>query len=240
MSDAFTENSSLADDPGLGSAWGGLEPVRPAPRFAVDRVRTLASWRHAQALLGRRYGQRGLKLKEPVCPDTGLATLRVREGDKVVGTLSVRLDSERGLSADTVFPEEMKALREGGQRLCEFTRLAVEGDTESKQVLARLFHLAYLYAYRLERYDLLTFEVHPRHAPFYKRMLGAKLVANERMNMLVNAPAVLMCLPLREAERQIELYAGRPEMSSQVRTIYPLFYSASEENAVLRELSSEL
>lgn len=240
MSDAFNDDSSSPADSGPGASWVAREPVRPGHRYAADRVRTLASWRHAQALLGRRYGQRGLKLKDPVCPDTGLATLRVRDGDKVVGTLSVRLDHGRGLSADGVFPEEMKALREGGQRLCEFTRLAVEGDTESKQVLARLFHLAYLYAYRLEGYDLLTFEVHPRHAPFYRRMLGAKLVAEERLNPHVNAPAVLMCLPLREAERQIALYAGKPEMGAEVRTIYPLFYSPSEETTLLRELSNEL
>jgi len=232
MSESVVDSMWTGGDPG---AWSDRDAAR-ASRFAAERVRSMANWRLNQALVGRRYGQRGLQVKPLEMCNEGLASLRVREGDAVVGTLSVRLDGPQGLSADSVFPEPMAALREGGQRLCEFTRLAVDDGTESKPVLARLFHMAYLYAYRMQGAELIIFEVHPRHVAFYRRMLGSRLVADERLNPHVNAPAVLMCKPLAEIRRNIETCGGKPELVSEMRSLYPLFYGPAEEAALLREM----
>lgn len=232
MSESVVDSMWTGNDPG---AWGDQDAAR-ASRFAAERVCSSASLRLSQALVGRRYGQRGLQVKPLEMCNEGLASLRVREGDAVVGTLSVRLDGPQGLSADSVFPEQMASLREGGQRLCEFTRLAVDDGTESKPVLARLFHMAYLYAHRMEAAQLIIFEVHPRHVAFYRRMLGSRLVAGERLNPHVNAPAVLMCKPLDEMCNDIETCGGKPELAGQMRSLYPLFYGPAEAASLLREM----
>ncbi|WP_374435304.1 long-chain N-acyl amino acid synthase [Inhella sp.] len=229
-------DSSIEESGPVGALEAWLAPVAPPlERFAAERVQGSAGWLANQALVGRRYGQRGLRVTPLEMAADGLASLRVREGDQVVGTLTVRMDGPAGLAADAVFPEELRGLREQ-QRLCEFTRLAVDGGTESKPVLARLFHMAYLYAHRIEKAELIVFEVHPRHSPFYRRMLGSRLLAGERLDPAVNAPAVLMCKPLDEMRRDIETMGGRADLIAQARSLYPLFYGPAEEAALLREM----
>ena len=231
MSEFFAEGRWVGLEPGV---WGGPDAMQ-AERFGAERIRCSSAWQMAQALVGKRYGQRGLQFKALDSETPGLASVRVLDGEQVVGALSVRMDGAEGLSADSVFPEVMADLRRN-QRLCEFTRLAVDGGTEPKPVLARLFHLAYLFAHRLEKAELMVFEVHPRHAAFYRRMLGVHLLADERLNPHVQAPAVLMGKPASEIRSEIQLLGGRPELAAKARSLYPLFYGASEEARLLRDM----
>jgi hypothetical protein len=217
----------------------GAERRAALQRPAIERIRSLLGWRRSQTLVGRRYGQRGLHVSPAVSPEPGLATLQAHDGRRLVGTLSVRLDGLDGLAADASFPEELLRLRAKGRKLCEFTRLAVEGDLPSKPVLASLFHLAYLYAQRIKGADLLVMEVHPRHAPFYRRMLGAKRMQLGE-NESVQAPSVLMCLDLSHAQEQIRRFGGRAELADEVKTFYPFFYAPSEEPLLVERLRAEL
>jgi hypothetical protein len=217
----------------------GAERRRALQRPAIERIRSLIGWKHSQTLVGRRYGQRGLHVSPAANPEPGLATLQAHDGRRLVGTLSVRIDGVDGLAADATFPEELLTLRAKGRRLCEFTRLAVEGDVPSKPVLASLFHLAYLYAQRVKRADLLVMEVHPRHAPFYRRMLGAKRL-QVGTNDSVQAPSVLMCLDLSHAQEQIRRFGGRAELADEVKSFYPFFYAPSEEPLLVQRLIAEL
>lgn len=215
-----------------------LQPWRQ--RFSFDRARSLAGWRTSQALLGRRYTQRGLRIVPQATPEPDLATLQARDGRRLVGTLSVRVDGPNGLAADGVFPDEVAALRTQGWRLCEFTRLAVEGEQPSKAVLASLFHLAYLYAHRIKSADLVIMEVHPRHAPFYRRMLGAEVVASGRDNPTVQAPSVLMRVELAHIQEQVRRLGGRPELADTERSLFPLGYAPSEEPMLIERLRAEI
>jgi hypothetical protein len=208
-------------------------------RFSLDRARSLVGWRTSQALVGRRYTQRGLRIVPRANPEPDLTTLQACEGSRLVGTLSVRLDGPNGLAADGVFPDELAALRAQGWHLCEFTRLAVDGDQPSKAVLAGLFHLAYLYAYRVKTADLVIMEVHPRHAPFYRRMLGAQVVASGRDNPTVQAPSVLMRIELAHIEQQVRRLGGRPELADTERTLFPLGYAPHEEPALIERLRAD-
>jgi hypothetical protein len=208
-------------------------------RPAIERIRNLIGWRRTQSLVGRRYGQRGLRVAGVESPEPGLATLQAHDGRRLVGTLSVRMDGPDGLAADATFPEELLRLRAKGRKLCEFTRLAVEGELPSKPVLAGLFHLAYLYAQRVKGADLLVMEVNPRHAPFYRRMLGAKKLELGQ-NLSVEAPSVLLCLDLAHVQEQIRRFGGRPELGEEVRSLYPFGYAPSEEPMLIERLRTEL
>ncbi len=203
-------------------------------------IRTAADEYHAGAhgLVARRYADRGYLSKDLSShADAALTICSAFEGHTTVGTIAVRLDSPRGLNADAVFAAELDQLRCEDRRLCEFGRLAMDYEvSDNKQVLARLFHLAYLHAHRLSGCDLLVVEVNPRHVAFYRRMLGFKVCAAMRLNPRVNAPAVLLTLDLQHAHEQIACYGGNPDGAALTRTLYPYFFGVEEETAMLARL----
>src|SRR5207237_8030915 len=108
----------------------GLMPGVFKIRLARSRSHSL----HAGTLIQRRYASRGYQT-QGLKPDPHLRTFIAYKNNSIVGTLSLRFDSDKGLSADDLYREELSQFRATGVRLCEFTRLAVEGDTVSKPML---------------------------------------------------------------------------------------------------------
>ena len=98
-------------------------------------------------------------------------------------------------------------------------------------VLASLFHVAYIYAYRVKGFDRLLIEVNPRHVKYYEKILGFKVMGPQRMNLRVNAPAVLLCLSFSHTEQQIGKFGGQPQMSATERSLYPYSFSVDEATA---------
>ena len=189
-------------------------------------------------LVHRRYAQRGYDLPIAI-PDPSLYTVVAYEQGQLVGTVGVRLDSERGLYADDLYPMEVEGLRGRGLRLCEFTRLAVDSDALSRTVLASLFHTAYLYAHRLRGLDAAVIEVNPRHVPFYVRALNFRVVGPARHNRRVDAPAVLLFVHFSQVRDGIAKHAGRPELANTTRTLYPYGFSPMEEEGILNRLRNQ-
>jgi len=191
----------------------------------------------ARQLVRRMYSHRGYltpEADEPVNPHT--VTLVVARDDEPVGTLTVGFDSPRGLLCDELFKPEVDALRRAGRKVCEFTKLALDVDGHSQQVLASLFHMAYLHAHRLRGADDVLIEVNPRHVGYYRRMLDFRVVGEEKLCPRVNAPAVLMALDLAHTRRQIELYAGRFDLLATQRSLYPYAFQAAQEREMLSAL----
>ena len=153
-----------------------------------------------------------------------------------MGTVGVRLDSPKGLSADELYGEEINALREQGYKLCEFTRLAVDKRVASKPVLAGLFHTAYLYASVMRGTTHAVIEVNPRHVTFYRRALEFEVLGEERINTRVNAPAVLLCVAFDTIAAGLAKYAGHPEATGAGRSLFPYGFPSHEEGGVLRRL----
>jgi len=192
----------------------------------------------AYSLLARRYAERGYLCPELSTHGEGSVTIcSAFLGPATVGTIAVRFDGARGLAADALFPQQLAALRGRGLSLCEFGRLALEHHvSDNKSLLARLFHLAYLHAHRLAGCELLVIEVNPRHVPFYQRMLGFEQRSDVQLNPRVQAPAVLMSLDLIYAREQIARCAGQGAGVAAGRSLYPYFYDAAEEAALLLKL----
>lgn len=191
----------------------------------------------ASVLLGRMYATRGYACTPlPQHPLTERLTLIATEDTETIGTITVGFDSPKRLLVDELFLEETDALRSAGHRLCEFTKLAMDSVVRSKRVLASLFHVAYIYSHRVMGLDSLLIEVNPRHVLYYERMLGFRTIGATRHNPRVNAAAVLLCLDLALAEQQIERFGGRPDSSAEERSLYPYFFSASEEKGIVNRL----
>lgn len=192
----------------------------------------------SEALVARRYGARGYSNTElSTRNEAALTVCSARQGERIVGTIAVRFDSEAGFNAEATFAEEIQALRVRGHEICEFSRLAVDEDiADSKRILAQLFHLAYLHGHRLAGCRTLIIEVNPRHVAFYRRLLGFEVCSEPRMNWRVNAPAVLLALDMYKGSEWVATYGGCPELAGSTRMLYPFFYGAEEETEILARL----
>lgn len=222
-------------------AWRGTTALPVS--MVVHTAHTPCHQLRAHALVGRRYAERGYRFSAPTpaqmpsqAPAGNLVTVNAGDQHSTLGTLTVRFDSAQGLQADEVFGLEIEALRKAGRKVCEFTKLALEGELPSQQILAALFHMAYIHAHLIRGFDILAVEVNPRHAGYYRRMLGFKVCSPERTNLRVQAPAVLLCVEFEHIRAQIARFGGRPELAGQVRTLYPMAFGAQEEARLVHQL----
>lgn len=191
-------------------------------------------------LVERRYAWRGLLAggspHHPTRPNC--VTLVASSGDTVFGTVSLRVESDEGLLADALYGEELAHCRRGGARLCEITRLAVDTHHNTKEVLGALFHLIYIHGRLIHGSTGAVIEVHPRHAGFYKRMLGFRILGDQKSCPRVNhAPAVLLHLDLAHMDEQIARWGGTG--GSGARSLYPYFLSREEQDEILAGLAAE-
>ena len=191
--------------------------------------------RHAGVLVERRYQDRGYQIPTAAA-DPSLFTFLAYDEGKIVGTVGVRLDSPRGLSADDLYQKEIDPLRRGGRHFCEFTRLAVDATSASKPVLAGLFHIAYLYASVMRNCTHALIEVNPRHVAFYRRALKFEAIGPERMNKRVMAPAVLLCVPFATIADGVARFAGQHDDPAAKNSLFVYGFSRAEELGVLERL----
>lgn len=202
-------------------------------RFA-DGIEPLC--RRVRELVERSFAARGLRARHATVERgrCSQATLVASQGERLVGTLTVGIDSAAGLLADALYRAELDAARRRGARVCELTRLAIDPALGSPQVMATLFHLGFMVARFIHGMTDLFVEVHPRHTGFYRRMLGHRVAGPQRTCPRVDAPAVLMRLPMRYAERQIHRHGGSGRADRH--SLYPLFFSPAEQEALLRRM----
>ena len=136
--------------------------------------------RSANVLVERRYAWRGYQIDANRTESRNGATFSAFDGDMVVATISVGIDTQSGMFVEALFAKEVSVFRAPGRRICEFTKLAVDEALRSKQVLASIFHIAFIYARRIHACSDLFVEVNPRHVRFYERMLGFRSFGPER------------------------------------------------------------
>ncbi len=196
--------------------------------YRVRRVGQPDQRSKASMLIERMYARRGYHTETastlPHRPTRII--LETSRNEELFGTLTLGLDSEEGLLADALYRPEMNRLRAMGRKLCELSRLAVDPQYGSKEVLASLFHLAYIYARLLHKATDVLIEVNPRHAGFYKRMLGFRQIGQVHTCPRVNAPAVLLHLELAYMDAQIARHAG--SRNTAERSLYPYFFASCE------------
>ena len=192
-------------------------------------------------LVTRMYRSRGylIPVSEAGVNDSiRRVTLEACHSNRTVGTLTVNLGSGEGLHAETLYGEEIAAFRRRGARLCEFTRLALDADDCGKNALACLFHLGFIFAFRINQASDLFIEVNPRHALFYRRKLGFKQVGEEKLCPRVNAPAVLLHKPLADFAEELSRLGGL--RTPQNKSFYALCLPPWQENDLVRTIEASL
>jgi hypothetical protein len=189
----------------------------------------------ASLLIQKMYDWRGYDT-DALSHDPNKITLAAYQEDKVVGTMTLGLDSSQGIMVDQLYKQEADRLRAEGRKLCDITRLAVDHDIKSKSVLAALFHMTFIYGHNIHHATDFLIEVNPRHVLFYQRMMGFKPFGEEKTCPRVNAPAVLMRLDLTYADEQIIRYGGKGAAATGVKSIYPYFFSHDDALGITQRL----
>ncbi|MEO7728271.1 MAG: N-acetyltransferase [Burkholderiales bacterium] len=203
--------------------------------ISVRRASSANEYREATSLVQEMYSRRGYLTDSvgDMTRDEDTVTIDAYGAHQVMGTLTVRMDSPQGLLADQLYAEEINEFRAAGSQVCEMSKLAVDPQFGSKELMASLIQLAYLYAHVVYGSSRLVIEVNPRHAGFYKRMLGFREAGERRTCPRVNAPAVLLQIELEYMRSQIAQHGGRGYCAGE-RTLYPYFLNCGAEEWIDR------
>lgn len=216
---------------------------RPNPDFKLIRngyeIRVAngieALKRSTARLIERMYSSRGLfPYGQGESLDDRNITIVACKGDHAIATLTLCIDADSGLLADTLYRDEIDAVRTTGGKVCEITRLAMDPEHSSHEALAGMMQILYVLARLTYRVTDVFIEVHPRHAGFYRRLLGYRMAGPERICPRVGAPAVLMHLCQHQLDQLIDRHAGRTDDDS--RSFYRLFPKRSELEEMQRAI----
>lgn len=207
----------------------------PPSSFSIHLATTDAGRHSASQLVNKMYRWRGYGDQHPLDAHPNHITLTASDPSHLIGTVSLRTDSEDGILADHTFKPEIDAYRRAGAKVCEVTKLAIDPLAHSKLALASLFHIIYVYARKIHQCTDAFIEVNPRHKRFYEEMLGFEPAADVRNNARVNAPAHLLRISLVEMGVQIRKLGGTgtaPDSESR-RSLYPYFFCCGFEEGIL-------
>lgn len=215
---------------------GILDTAVDRKTFKIRLADTDEGRNSANMLVERMYSWRGYATSHQTLESPNLLTLIAAENHSTIGTISISFDSPAGILADETYKDEINIFRSRGSRICEFTKLAFDPAVHSKQVLASVFHVAFIYAWHIRNCTDLFVEVNPRHRRFYERMLGFKRHGQTKNNPRVNAPSVLLRLDLGYAEHQIQKFGGSNNPPGSEKSLYPYFFSHREEEGIAHRL----
>jgi hypothetical protein len=204
-------------------------------RFHIRLVNSSGQREAASLLIKKKYSWRGYFIDSPLDFQPDRISLLAETRGTPVGTMTLCLDKSIGLPADENFGDKLDKLRAQGRRLSEPSKLAID-DNVPKRVFASLIHISYIYAHKIHGLTDWVIEVNPRHARFYKKMLGFEQMGEERICTRVNAPAVLLRLKLEYMAEQIKKFGGLMEQHTQERSFYPYFFPISDEYGIAQSL----
>lgn len=204
----------------------------PLDRYQVRVARTAREYEDAFRLVQLSYVYQGIArvdenelriTKQHLLPEA--TVLVAYEGDNLVGTMTVTLDSAAALPLDKDYPRELNALRQSGARLVEYGSLAViercwhTGVTDLMNILAYSLATGPLCA------SHVVIGVHPRVTDFYRAVYDFAPLAGARHHATLAAPVAGMVqdlsrfrsflqrhfrAPMQSGHRPVEHFFGRP------------------------------
>lgn len=190
----------------------------------------------ANMLLSRMYSWRGYGHRHSVPSTPNCVTFTASLDRELIGTLTLTVDSSAGLAADKTFPDDMKRFRGApGAKICELTKFAFDWSGPSRQHLAALFHIVFIYGSNQFDCTDLFIEVNPRHRRYYEAMLGFTPVGPLRTNESVGAPSQLMWLNVGEIRALIDKHTAAE--SGHQRSLYRDFFSPDEAAGIFARLT---
>ncbi len=199
----------------------------PGRAISISLAEADCEHEQAEGILNRAYDKRGYGSSHNIARGGHSVTFTAYSDGEMIGTLTLTVDSPRGLSIQSTFGPEIDRLRTAGGKLCELTKFAFDPRPDSRPLLAALFHVIFLYG--SERFDCsdLLIEVNPRHVKFYEVMLGFAKLGALKTNDEVAAPAQLLHLQVGEIGANIRKLASGGEFPTH--TLYRYFFNPRDE-----------
>ena len=177
--------------PPLRSLWAALSGPRGVD---IRPARTPKQHGLTNSLVQRMYAWRGYRTEARRQPldEQNRVTLAAWHYEEVVATLTLRRGSPIGLLADAHYGNVLDGLRGPDRVVCEVSRLAIDPDFSSRDLLNNLFSAALDYGREHFSASDAVMEVNPRHVRYYERCLGFQQIGDVCRCLRVDAPAVLM------------------------------------------------
>lgn len=160
----------------------------------------------------------------------------------IAGSVTLVFDGNSKLPAEKIYANELKTLRNSGNKMVELSRLIINPEfRNSKEILVLLFNYLAIYIYHVKNYNSLTIQVNPRHKNYYKMLLGFTEVGVEKPCPHVqNAPAVLLYISAAYYRSELKRCTNSQNSIKKDRSLYPYFIKAEQENLVAHYLAKQV
>jgi len=205
-------------------------------RFEIQLALTKEQRLAAEDLINQMYAWRGYGADHRLSGAENCFTFNALIDGDVVGTISLTVDNDAGLAADSTFQDVLDEVRSApGVKICELTKFAFSSSAAPMNVIASLFHTIFIFGTQKFACTDLFIEVNPRHVRFYEVLLGFSHVGKLRSNASVAAPSQLMRLRVSDIGDYISAYADGGEAPS--RSLYPYFLTAAQELIICERMA---
>lgn len=140
-------------------------------------------------------------------------------GEKIIGTVSLIIDSQIGLPSDKIYKKEIDSQRNNGKRIVEVSAFAVDPDFRQDGHKISLYLMKYLYQYSCKtlKADFLCASIREGVSDFYKALFAFEKKGKTINYDLVNGtPAVHISLDLSKKNRDKlkNIYAHYPDKNN--------------------------
>lgn len=219
----------------------GASEQRDARKILIrlaDRDEAIAG--KTNTLLRRRYSDVGITPTASLVeakPGMNVMSLAAISEETVIGTMTVRvrLNDSTPLKCEESYGDVVRRELAEGAKLSEVTGFSFDdANALSFPLMGALFHSAVIFISAHGGSRILA-EVHPHHAPFYRRFLGMELVSEERTCERAGRPAVLLRLGLDYVHAQVVKHAGH-HADGAYRQLYKCFFRPEEAQAIGRRM----
>jgi len=189
----------------------------PVDRYEVRIARSVKEYQDAFRLIHVAYVYQGIEpvrgMEMRITPQHVLPESTVfvaYEGETLVGTMTVTLDSPAGLPLDHDYPEPLMRLREQGARMVEFGSLAVVRKCWHTGVTTLLNIAAHTFAWVVLEATHCVMGIHPRAAPFYDAVYNFAALGAPRPHAELDAPVQGMVHELAGIRHHMRRHFRRP------------------------------
>ena len=179
-------------NPPAGDCWDVKATECQAERVAALR---LVHQVYAQAGLTAERPQAMRVMRHHLSDQTQI--LIAKRGQEVMLTGTLVGDAEYGMPLESLFADEVAAMRSAGLKLGEISCLASDlGLHDKKERFERLVTLISLIFQTARRrgMDRLLLAVHPRHAKIYQRLFGCVPCSDVKQYAAVQGNPAVMCM----------------------------------------------
>jgi hypothetical protein len=189
----------------------------PTDRYDVRIARNVREYQDAFRLLHVAYVYQGIEpvhgMEMRITPQHVLPESTVfvaYEGETLVGTMTVTLDSPAGLPLDHDYPAPLERLRARGATMVEFGALAVVRKCWHTGVTTLLNIAAHWFSWEVLRASHCVMGIHPKAAPFYDAVYDFVVLGAPRPHAELAAPVQGMVHELAGLRRHLVRHFRRP------------------------------